>query len=191
MSVDSNISPANMGINLKSPFPVFYNPKGARGEDAFFAMSIDQGAKLFQIPAFIFHDPFLSHPEIYENRFPNYLIDEPVSPKAIKRFANVILGWIKYMPLFLRIRFHYEPMYYKKILKKNHEIIDRISVELTEHLHCRDFLKMSACLDAYNQRVEIDFENWLEINSIWKKGILPLLQDNHLKFDSKKHETRF
>lgn len=179
------ISPANMGINLQLPFPVFYNPKGARGEDAFFAMSLDPGDTLFQIPAYIFHDPFLSYPGIYENKFPKYLAAEPVSPKSINRFANAVLGWINYTPLFLRIRFCESPEYYKQVLKENHEIINGISTELTDRLRCSQFLEMSTCLDAYNQKVEIDYKNWLEVNSIWKEDILPWLHEDHPKFDSR------
>lgn len=179
------ISPANMGINLQLPFPVFYNPKGARGEDAFFAMSLDPRATLFQIPSYIFHDPFLSHPEIYENKFPEYLTDEPVSPKSTNRFANAVLGWIKYMPLFLRICLRDSPKYYKQVLKENHGIINRISIELTDYLRCNQFLEMSTCLDAYNRKVEIDYKNWLEVNSIWEKDILPWLHGDHPKFDSR------
>ena len=178
------ISPANMGINLQLPFPIFYNPKGGRGEDAFFAMSLDPGDTLFQIPSYIFHDPFLSYSEIYENKFPNYLTDEPVSTKSINRFANAVLGWIKYMPLFLRIRFHDSPKHRKQVLKENREIINRISIQLTDCLRCSQFLGMSACLDAYNQKVEIDYKNWLEVNSIWKKNILPWLHEDHPKFNS-------
>lgn len=167
--------PSSMGINLRLPFPAFYNPADARGEDAFFSMALNPQDTIFQIPAYIFHDPFLSYPEIYEDKYPKYLTSEPLSPEIINRFANAALGWIKYMPLFLRIRFHDNPKYRKQVLKKNYQIINKLSAELAKRLRCNQFLEMSAALDIYQQRVEIDFENWIESNLIWKKSILPWL----------------
>lgn len=175
------IYPSSMGINLQLPFPSFYNPAGARGEDAFFSMALNSQDIIFQIPAYIFHDPFLSYSEIYKNKYPKYLNSKPLSPEIINRFANAVLGWIRYMPLFLRIRFKNTPKYYEQVLKKNYKIINKISTELSACLQCNQFLKMFIALEEYHHKVEIDFENWIEANLIWKKSILPWLR-KHSKF---------
>ncbi|MGA9347574.1 MAG: hypothetical protein WBW48_02055, partial [Anaerolineae bacterium] len=73
---------------------------------------------------------------------------------------------------------------YRFVIQKKREIIEGISEELSSYLQCRQLLKMARCLDVYNQRVEIDYKNWLEVNSVWRKRILPWLQESHPKFDA-------
>ena len=87
------------------------------------------------------------------------------------------------MSLFMRIRFHDNLELYKQILNNNKEIINRVSGELATCLRHEEFLKMPNYLDDYNQRVEIDYQDWIKVNSTWEKNILPWVQKNHPNFE--------
>ncbi len=173
------ICPANMGINLLQPFPVFYNPEGARGEDAFFSMSIDTSAEVVEIPAFVFHDPFLRYPGIYVDQFPEKLNGERLTQEHINRFADVVLGWTRYMPLFMLCRLNGDYDLYHIEIRKRQKTIAKISYELSVHLNSSRLLEMADCLEVSHQRVERDYQHWIEVNSAWEGQIYPWLRGPH------------
>src|SRR5450756_1923241 len=65
------ISGANLGINLTDPrrtFP-FYNPTGARGEDAFLSTCLHE-RKVLRVPCYTFHDGFSTYNHLLEGVLP-------------------------------------------------------------------------------------------------------------------------
>lgn len=170
------ISPANLGINLRSSFPAFFNPPGARGEDAFFAMSFPAAFRVLTIPAFVFHDPFLIQPEIYSGGFPKELRAVPFSRAVLERFSGVVLGWLRYMPLYLRIRRARSSHDFAGEIEKRRRMIGAISARLCDVLEYPEFARMGACFESYCQRVEKDHEDWLAVNAHWRQQVLPWAQ---------------
>ena len=88
-----------LNMNDIDKIPAFYNPPGARGEDTFFSVLLDD-AKVMRIPMYHFHDGFLKYTGIMNNLLPTKLkrIDndeESIGP----RFFKASTGWIKYKPL--------------------------------------------------------------------------------------------
>lgn len=99
------ISGANLCFNLKNAtdLPPFYNPPGARGEDAFMSTAISK-LKVLKVPCYTFHDGFMMYNNILNGVLPTILTPiEATTPAIINRFISATVGWIRYKPLLVYI----------------------------------------------------------------------------------------
>ena len=139
-------------------------------------MSLTNDETVSSISAFVVHDPFLSFPSIYNQVFPSRIIAEALSTRAVQRFCSAVLGWISYMPLFLRITRSEKHGTLVELLERKSAAITSLSFELKDQLQCDDFLKMRQYFDYYCNRVEIDYTDWKTIDSVWRRKLLPMIR---------------
>jgi len=155
-----------LNLNQIDKIPAFYNPPGARGEDTFFSVWLDD-AKVIRIPMYHFHDGFLKYTEIMTNRLPTKLkrIDneeESIGP----RFYKASMGWIKYKPLLMYIQdkenYKNKISIAKSKLKNSAEKIDGL-------FENTDFTLLPGILEEYDKNVEKHYHEFLITNEIWNK----------------------
>ncbi len=162
------VAGSTLCLNLKDidKIPAFYNPPGARGEDTFFSVSLDD-SKVFRIPIYHFHDGFLKCTSIMNGRYPNKLKRIGSDENSIEqRFLKASIGWIKYKPLLMYIedKEHYQ----EKI--NNIKVKLKSSCEKINHLFDNsDFTKLPTILEEYDEDVEEHYQEFLETNEIWNK----------------------
>jgi len=162
------ISGANLCINLTDPrriFP-FYNPPGARGEDAFLSTCLSN-RKVLRVPCYTFHDGFSTYNHLLEGVLPIRLkFIKADSEKITTRFYKACIGWIRYKPLLLYIT---EPDRYqekiKEMLKQLQETLPKICAYFGEP----DFINVLAELEKYHKNVEKHYCDFLETQRIWAK----------------------
>jgi len=99
------VSGSNLCVNLKNPagIPPFYNPPGARGEDAFLATCL-LDRKVLRVPCYTFHDGFSVYTSMLHGVLPRKLKHVSAGTKRVAdRFCNTCVGWIRYKPLLMYI----------------------------------------------------------------------------------------
>lgn len=155
-------------LNLKEidKIPAFYNPPGARGEDTFFSVLLDE-AKVIRIPMYHFHDGFLKYTGIMNNILPTKLkrIDndeESIGP----RFFKASTGWIKYKPLLMYIQNKDE---YNEKIEVVKEKLRSSAKKIDVLFENSDFTRLPDILDEYDADVEKHYQDFLETNRIWDK----------------------
>ena len=62
-------SPLCLNLKHLEKIPAFYNPEGARGEDAFFSLLLNEN-KVVSVPVYHFHDPFIKFNNVLEGKYP-------------------------------------------------------------------------------------------------------------------------
>ncbi|MFQ5531246.1 MAG: hypothetical protein ACE5ES_01380 [Candidatus Nanoarchaeia archaeon] len=167
----------NMGINLHSvregKIPIFYNPPKARGEDAIFAMQLSD-LVVKEVKSYIFHDPFKVYPEIFEGKFPEILKRIPLTSDSKQRFANALMGWLKYAPILINLTSNSE----EKKQQKIKEMLNKIEEPTQELANLLDLPELKECkkiLAKYNRNVEFHYNNLIIVQKEWKNKILPAL----------------
>jgi len=113
------ISGGNLSVSIeaikKGVIPPYFTPPNTRADDTLLSMGL-QNAKVFQVPAGIFHDAFSEYRSIINNEFPiNLVKNREVSTSQVERFLSVLRGWLGYAPIFLRVK---NGSGYKKIINK-------------------------------------------------------------------------
>ena len=94
-------SPLCLNLKHLDKIPAFYNPEGARGEDAFFSLLLNEN-KVISVPVYHFHDPFIKFNNVLEGKYPRKIDKTKSNDKSVEqRFYKVARGWIKYRPLYL------------------------------------------------------------------------------------------
>jgi hypothetical protein len=169
-----------MGIKLTSPFPVFFNPPGARGEDAFFALAMNANDTLQKIASPVFHDPFNHFPSIALGDFPGCLDGHPITREMLTRFRKAVFGWISYMPLFIRLTHASDLEQFLRELQARRALLQPLAEALATHLLDSHYEKLVACFDTYCARVEVDRCDWIQANHYWRCLILPALHEQSL-----------
>jgi len=162
------ISGANLGINLTDPrrtFP-FYNPTGARGEDAFLSTCLHE-RKVLRVPCYTFHDGFSTYNHLLEGVLPIKLKFIKADNKQITtRFYKACLGWIRYKPLLLYIT---QPNSYDKkieeMLKQLKEALPKICAYFGQSV----FINVLAELEKYHKNVKKHYREYQETQRIWAK----------------------
>lgn len=155
-----------INLNNIDKIPAFYNPVGARGEDAFFSLGL-KNCKVLKLPVYHFHDGFLKYKSIMKNKFPEKLRLILYSEDEVeKRFYKACLGWIKYKPLFVYLlkKDRYREIIdnvYKK-LENSVGKINKLSVEY-------DFHDVYNALKQYDMNVEEDYNKYILTNKIWNE----------------------
>ena len=167
----------NMGINLnsvrKGKIPIFFTPPNARGEDAIFGLQL-KNVKVKEVNSYIFHDPFDMYQEIFEGKFPDSLSPVPVTQETTKRFANALIGWLKYAPILIAMTSKDK----KSLEKRADEMLKKIkepTQELARILSCVELLECQDILKKYYIDFEEHFDNLNNSQEIWQNKIIPSL----------------
>jgi len=166
-----NILTGNMGINLKSfregKIPLFYTPPKARGEDTIFALQLSN-LEVKEVKSFIFHDPFCLYPGILDGEFPEFLRNIPITSETKDRFADALIGWLKYAPILIY-------MTSKNKKEKDHRMKEMLSQigfptqQLANILECPKINSCEKVLSDYFKDVENHFFELESLQNIWKK----------------------
>lgn len=162
------ISGANLCINLTKPERVipFYNPPGARGEDTFLSTCLSQ-RKVMRVPCYAFHDGFSTYNHLMDGVLPIKLkYIKADSEQIVTRFYRACIGWIRYKPLLLYItqREHYEEKIEEMRVK-----IDATLPKICDYFEREDFMHVSKELARYHKNVKKHYQQFTEIQKIWKK----------------------
>lgn len=164
------ISGANLCFNLermKHP-PVFYNPPGARGEDAFMSTTL-RNHKVMRIPCYTFHDAFSEYQHLLKGVLPQQLkgVDSR-SPGIVNRFAKAAVGWARYKPLLTYItnRPNYEAVMTDAISK-----LEQITPRLCEHFGTSKFETVTDEFREYHKNVQAHFDSFDTAKQAWEKMI--------------------
>ena len=162
------ISGANLCFNLKNMtyLPPFYNPPGARGEDAFMSTSLS-GMKVLKIPCYTFHDGFLNYKNILNGVLPIELqAVNSNSPVIIKRFINATIGWIRYKPLMVYIT---QDGDYEEIIKSMQRNLELTIPKLCQYFNNNRFERILHELDHYHNNVKKHFAAFQQTKIAWAK----------------------
>lgn len=162
------VAGSTLCINLKhiDKIPAFYNPPGARGEDTFFSIGMNDDVKVIKVPCYHFHDGFLEYREIMKNDFPTELklIKSSENDAVKKRFFKACLGWIKYKPLYIYLLFR--ESYDKKMKKYKKQMHDCIK-QINNYYSNYDFYKVENALNEYDSNVVNHYETYKKTNQVW------------------------
>ncbi len=162
------VAGSTLCLNLKEieKIPAFYNPPGARGEDTFFSMMLDE-AKVLRIPLYHFHDGFLKCTSIMKNHFPTKLRKIESDEDSIEqRFLKACIGWIKYKPLLMYIG---NQETYKERIKNVQEKLEKGAQKINKLFENSDFSQLPHILEEYDENVEEHYQEFLDTNEIWNK----------------------
>ena len=156
-------------INLShiDKIPAFYNPPGARGEDTFFSLGLQDDAKVMKVPVYHFHDGFLKCRSIMQYDFPAKLklIKSSEDTTVEKRFFKACLGWIKYKPLYTYLLD--KETYEKKmavVTRKMKNSIKKIDSFYDDEY---DFNKVLDALEEYDEKVLEHYQTYIKTNHVW------------------------
>ncbi len=162
------ISGANLCFNLDrlKTLPVFYNPPGARGEDAFMSTTLTHH-KLVRVPCYTFHDAFLEYRNILNGVLPIELRGVDARLSAIReRFIRAAIGWIRYKPLLTYItqRSDYESIIDDMTLKLNSAI-----PKLCRYFDTCQFEAILTELERYHRNVKRHHTAFEATRKAWAK----------------------
>lgn len=171
------ISGANLGFTLTDPenLAPFYNPPGARGEDAFLSTCL-QSKIVHKIPCYTFHDGFSEYDCLLHGSLPTQLLPAKLGSRAMtSRFLKACIGWIRYKPLLLYItqREKYEEEIVK--MRKNLEIV---VPKLCQYFDNTGFSSILTELDLYHAQVKTHFKEFEETKVAFGK-IMSYLNQQH------------
>ena len=159
-------SPLCLNLQKVQKMPAFYNPEGARGEDIFFTLALKE-VEIMEIPVYHFHDPFLKYTNILKKQYPDKIeVGKITDENVTKRFISASKGWIKYRPLYLYIT--NKDTYHKEI-EQTRKNLEKAIPEMNKIFHTQEFNNLIIELDKYDKNVEKDYEQFLNVNEIWKK----------------------
>ncbi len=165
----------NMAINLNSVrngrIPLFYTPPNARGEDTIFSLQLSD-ANVVEVPSYIFHDPFVLYPQVLKGNFPSKLRTIPVTRKSIERFADAVIGWLKYAPILIYMSSTDE----KEKESRIKEMIDKIEAptnKLADLLRCPRLRECKDVLEEYQDNVISHYDTLIRAQRAWQRIIIP------------------
>ncbi len=162
------ISGANLCINLTDPYRTFpfFNPPGARGEDAFLSTMLHE-RKVERIPCYAFHDGFSIYKHILSGVLPIKLAPITTESKTIvNRFLSACVGWVRYKPLLLYIT---HPDSYAETIEQMQETLNRVLPKLAEYFDCDGFLNIAVELEKYKRNVPKHFSQFQLAQKTWVK----------------------
>lgn len=175
-----HIYAGNMGINLHSVrqgrIPIFFTPPNARGEDTIFALQLEH-LIVKEVPSYIFHDPFEMYPEIFQNKFPDYLRAIPVTSATKARFTNALIGWLKYAPILITMTSKTSEEGKERMetmLKK----IKEPTVQLAQIFNTEDLNTCFTVLEEYANKSIEHYQYLLEAQSTWRDSVIPQISLN-------------
>lgn len=162
------VAGSTLCVNLKriENIPAFYNPPGARGEDTFFSMMLDN-CKVIKTPVYHFHDGFLKFTSIMSGKYPKKLRKiQPKDENVASRFYKASIGWLKYKPLLLYVK--NKKNYNNEIdkIRENLNVSIPVMNKIFKEQSFEDLLKV---LNEYDENVQQHYKEFQETNKIWNK----------------------
>ena len=164
------ISGANLCLNLARirNLPAFYNPPGARGEDAFMSTTLT-GLKVIRVPCFTFHDAFLNYQRILNGVLPSQLLAvDATSPGVRQRFVRASIGWIRYKPLLVHLT---QPERYVTIIDSMRRKLDQAIPKMVDFFENEKFLEVRTELERYDRNVNRHHRAFVATRAAWAKLI--------------------
>ncbi len=162
------ISGANLCFNFRrlQSIPVFYNPPGARGEDAFMS-TILTNHKVVKVPCYTFHDAYLEYKNILNGVLPIDLGGVDARSASIRRrFIKAAIGWIRYKPL---ITFITQPENYDSVIAAMTEKLESAVPKLCEYFDTRQFEELLIDLRKYHRNVERHHRSFQATRTAWAR----------------------
>jgi hypothetical protein len=162
------ISGANLCFNLErlTSLPAFYNPPGARGEDAFMSTTLTD-YKVVKVPCFTFHDAFLEYRNILNGVLPTELAGvDPRKHLVLERFIKASVGWIRYKPL---LTFITQPANYDLIIDDTARKLDSAIPKLCRYFGTHRFEQIQSELERYQRNVHRHFRMFEATRNAWAK----------------------
>lgn len=162
------VAGSTLCVNLKriENIPAFYNPPGARGEETFFSMMLDN-CKVIKTPVYHFHDGFLKFTSIMSGKYPKKLRKiQPKDENVASRFYKASIGWLKYKPLLLYVK--NKKNYNNEIdkIRENLNVSIPVMNKIFKEQSFEDLLKV---LNEYDENVQQHYKEFQETNKIWNK----------------------
>ncbi len=155
-----------LNLNHIDKIPAFYNPEGARGEDAFFSVNL-KNSKIMKVPVYHFHDGFLKYTSIVKQKYPKTLRKIKTSDEEVEqRFLKASRGWIKYKPLLLYV---VNNETYREKIKENHEKLLKSVPEINKLFGNDVFNVLISDLEQYDKDVKKHYHEFITTNEVWDK----------------------
>ena len=157
----------HLGAVRQGRIPPYFNPVGARGEDAILGSQIPR-VHFHRVPACVFHDPLQRYVGIPKGLFPSRLEPIPTTSRSLERFCQAFLGWLRYAPLLLRLTTEDAGEYEEKI---DHmcRTFGRIGAQLDALLGWRGFHRAEATLSTYHLQSHRDLDDMRRAQEAWGK----------------------
>lgn len=155
-----------LNLNHIDKIPAFYNPEGARGEDTFFSVNLNN-SKVVKVPVYHFHDGFLKYSNITRGKYPKTLRKIKASEDEVEqRFLKASRGWMKYKPLYVYISNKEE---YKEKMQSVYTKLEQSIPELNKLFKENDFNILLQDLKEYDKNVKKHYLEFLKTNEVWNK----------------------
>lgn len=164
------ISGANLCFNLARirNLPAFYNPPGARGEDAFMSTTLTD-LRVVKVPCFTFHDAFLNYQHILNGVLPSRLVGvDASSPAVVRRFVRASVGWVRYKPLLVYLT---QPHRYDAVIGEMKRKLDHVIPKMVDYFDADGFSNVISELDQFDRRVRRHQRAFLATRTAWAKAI--------------------
>ena len=155
-------------LNLRhiDKIPAFYNPEGARGEDAFFSTNLNE-AKVIKVPVYHFHDGFLKYTNVARGIYPKTLRQIKSTEEQIEhRFFQASRGWIKYKPLYEYVT---DREHYQEKMDETIENLKKGIPEVNKLFDNTDFNALLTDIQEYDKNVKKHYNEYNKTNEIWNK----------------------
>jgi hypothetical protein len=162
------ISGANLCFNLSRSkrLPFFYNPPGARGEDAFMSTTLTRH-KVVKVPCYTFHDAFLQYRNLLSGVLPIKLVAADPASSAVKhRFLRASIGWIRYKPLLTYIT---RPAEYDEVIEDMKRRLQTVVPKLCRYLDMPQFENLRTELNKYHRNVQRHYRTFRATEDAWEK----------------------
>jgi hypothetical protein len=162
------ISGANLCFNLRrlKTLPAFYNPPGARGEDAFMSTTLAEH-KVVKVPCYTFHDAFLEYRNILNGVLPVELRDvDAHSPEVRHRFVRAAIGWIRYKPLLTLIT---RPDDFDSTMEDIARKLDSVIPKLCRYFDTPQFEQVTHEFGRYYRNVKRHHRSFEATRKAWLK----------------------
>ncbi len=162
------ISGANLCINLKNPQKTlpFFNPPGARGEDAFLSTLL-KDKTVRRIPCYTFHDGFSIYQHLLDGALPIHLSAITTDSANVNlRFLNACIGWVRYKPLLTYIT---APEEYEQRMKWIKSALNQTLPKLAEYFQDKRFFNIAVEFDKYSKNVKRHYNQFVLAQHTWEK----------------------
>ncbi|MCH4239648.1 MAG: hypothetical protein LKF71_05220 [Oscillospiraceae bacterium] len=162
------ISGANLCINLKKPQKTlpFFNPPGARGEDAFLSTLL-KDKTVRRIPCYTFHDGFSIYQHLLDGALPIHLSAITTDSANVNlRFLNACIGWVRYKPLLTYIT---TPEEYEQRMKWIKSALNQTLPKLAEYFQDKRFFNIAVEFDKYSKNVKRHYNQFVLAQHTWEK----------------------
>ena len=162
------ISGANLCFNLRrlKSLPAFYNPPGARGEDAFMSTTLTEH-KVVKAPCYTFHDAFLEYRHLLHGVLPLQLRGvDAHSPEVRQRFARAAIGWIRYKPLLTLLT---QPDDFESIMENIARKLDSVIPKLCRYFDTPQFEEVTKEFVRYRRNVMRHHRSFEATRAAWLK----------------------